>query len=114
MLVCHCGDARHGTDLLAPLRALAPSDDRIGVASYLATQATIDPYTAGAHFQTNLFLPTLTSDAITTINAAATAAPPAPACSSCHSTVRFRASLRVNGISAAEPWLRAGHHGALE
>jgi hypothetical protein len=76
MLVCHCGDARHGTDLLAPLRALAPSDDRIGVASYLATQATINPYTAGAHFQTNLFLPTLTSDAITTINAAATAAPP--------------------------------------
>ena len=76
MLVCHCGDAKQGADLLTPLRALAPTDDRIELALYLATQATINPYTSAAHFQTNLFLPALTDEAIVIINTAATSAPP--------------------------------------
>ena len=57
MMICHCGDPQQGTDLLKPLRALKPEADTIRVASYLETQQTINPYSAAAHFQTNLFLP---------------------------------------------------------
>jgi hypothetical protein len=67
MMVCHCGDPLKGTDLLKPLRALKPQTDLVQVMPYLETQATINPYTPVAHFQTNLFLPQLTAAAIATI-----------------------------------------------
>ena len=67
MLVCHCGDPAKGNEVLKPLRALRPQQDNIKVASYLETQSTINPYTAAAHFQTNLFLPELSPAAIATI-----------------------------------------------
>ncbi len=76
MLVCHCGDRRQGTDLLKPLRALRPQQDNIHIASYLETQANINPYAPVAHFQTDLFLPELTAAAIATIATAADNAPP--------------------------------------
>jgi FAD/FMN-containing dehydrogenase len=76
MLVCHCGDRRQGTDLLKPLRALKPQQDNIRIASYLETQANINPYAPVAHFQTDLFLPELTAPAIATIATAADNASP--------------------------------------
>jgi hypothetical protein len=76
MLICHCGDMHHGNELLKPLRALKPEQDKIRVASYLEVQTTINPYTAAAHFQTNLFLPELSAAAIATISMAADDAPP--------------------------------------
>lgn len=75
MMACHCGDLRQGTELLKPLRALKPEDDKIRVASYLETQQNINPYSPGPHFQTNLLLPELSSAAIATITAAAKDAP---------------------------------------
>ena len=39
MLVCHCGDPRHGNDLLRPLRALKPQEDKVRVMSYLEAQS---------------------------------------------------------------------------
>jgi hypothetical protein len=53
-----------------------PQQDNIRVASYLETQATINPYAPAAHFQTDLFLPQLTTAAVETITAAANNAPP--------------------------------------
>jgi FAD/FMN-containing dehydrogenase len=76
MFCCYCGDPQQGTELLKPLRALKPQQDNIRVASYLETQATINPYAPAAHFQTNLFLPELTPAAIATITTAAENAPP--------------------------------------
>jgi len=76
MLVCHCGEPRQGADLLKPLRALKPQEDKIRVASYLETQLTINPYTPVAHFQTNLFLPKLTAAVVETIATASNNAPP--------------------------------------
>jgi FAD/FMN-containing dehydrogenase len=76
MFCCYCGDPHLGTELLKPLRALKPQQDNIRVASYLETQATINPYSPAAHFQTDLFLPQLTAAAIATITAAANDAPP--------------------------------------
>jgi FAD/FMN-containing dehydrogenase len=70
MLVCYFGDPRQGNDLLKPLRALKPQEDTIRVASYLETQATINPYAPVAHFQTDLFLPELSPEAIGVIAAA--------------------------------------------
>jgi hypothetical protein len=76
MLVCHCGEPALGNDLLGPLRALKPQDDTIRVASYLDTQATINPAAPVAHFQTDLFLPELSAAPIATITTATNAAPP--------------------------------------
>ena len=76
VIVCHCGDPAQGMSLLKPLRALEPEEDKIRVASYLETQATINPYAPVAHFQTNLFLPKLTSSAIAILNTATEHAPP--------------------------------------
>jgi len=67
MLVCHCGDPRHGIDLLRPLRALKPQADTVRVASYLETQRTINPYSPVAHFQTDLVVPELSESVITTL-----------------------------------------------
>jgi FAD binding domain-containing protein/berberine-like enzyme len=75
MLVCHCGQPRQGNDLLKPLRALKPQEDKIRVASYLETQTTINPYSSVAHFQTDLVLPDLSSAAIATIATATNDAP---------------------------------------
>ena len=76
MLVCHCGDARQGNELLKPLRAFKPEQDTVRVMSYLETQSTINPYTPAAHFQTNLLLPDLTSSAIAKITEATKDASP--------------------------------------
>ena len=71
ILVCYFGDPRTGNDLLRPLRALKPQEDKICVASYLETQATINPYSSVAHFQTNLVLPELNPSAMQAITTAA-------------------------------------------
>jgi hypothetical protein len=76
LMICHCGEPGQGTELLKPLRALKPQADTMRIASYLETQQTINPYTPAAHFQTNLFLPELTSAAIATIATATKDAPP--------------------------------------
>jgi len=74
MLVCHCGDPRIGNDLLNPMRALKPLEDNVRVTSYLETQATINPYTPVAHFQTDLFLPKFSDAVIETITSAISSA----------------------------------------
>jgi hypothetical protein len=76
MLVCYCGDPRHGIDLLGPLRALKPQEDTVRVASYLETQRTINPYSPVAHFQTDLVVPELSESVITTLTCATENAPP--------------------------------------
>lgn len=76
MFACHCGDPRVGNDLLTPLRSLNPREERVRVASYLETNATINPAAPAAHFQTNLFLSDLSASAITTIATATNDAPP--------------------------------------
>jgi hypothetical protein len=75
MLFFYCGQPRHGTDLLRPLRALGPQQDTVRVTSYLETQASINPYAAVAHFQTDLVLPELSEAVIATITAASNEAP---------------------------------------
>jgi FAD/FMN-containing dehydrogenase len=76
VLVCHCGDPRIGNALLNPMRALGPSQEDIRVASYLQTNATMNPAGPVAHFQTNLFFPDLSEATVAAISAAATDAPP--------------------------------------
>jgi len=76
LLICHCGNSRHGNELLAPLRALKPQEDTVRVASYLETQSTINPAAPVAHFQTDLFLPQLSAAAIAAITTATNDAPP--------------------------------------
>ena len=76
ILVCHCGDPRRGNELLNPLRALKPSEEDLRVASYLQTNATINPAAPVAHFQTDLFLPELSAAVIATLSAATSDAPP--------------------------------------
>jgi FAD binding domain/Berberine and berberine like len=76
MLVCHCGDPLRGNELLGPLRALNPKEDSIRVASYMQTNATINPAVPVAHFQTNLFLLDLSAAAVATIATATNEAPP--------------------------------------
>jgi FAD/FMN-containing dehydrogenase len=76
MFACHCGDSRVGNDLLNPLRALNPREERVRVASYLETNATINPAAPAAHFQTDLILPDLSAAAIATIATATKEAPP--------------------------------------
>ena len=76
MLVCHCGDPRQGNELLKPLRALAPFEDTIRIQSYLQANATINPASPAAHFQTNLVIPVLTAAVISMITSASSHAPP--------------------------------------
>jgi len=77
MLVCHCGDPRQGNELLKPLRALQPQDDKVRVMSYLEAQSGAAFLSAPvAHFQTDLFLPELSEAAIATITTATADAPP--------------------------------------
>ncbi|MEA3141442.1 MAG: hypothetical protein QOK23_3611 [Gammaproteobacteria bacterium] len=76
MLVCHCGDARIGNALLAPLRSLKPQQDNVRTMSYLQANATINPAAPAAHFQTNVFLPDLSAEAIEAIATASSGGPP--------------------------------------
>jgi len=75
MVVCHCGDPRHGNELLQPLRALKPREDTVRVKSYLEAQAPAFLPAPVAHFQTDLFLPELGAAAIAKITTATHAAP---------------------------------------
>jgi hypothetical protein len=76
MVVCHCGDPRHGNELLKPLRALKPREDTVRVKSYLEAQAAAFLPAPVAHFQTDLFLPELSAAAIAKITTATHDAPP--------------------------------------
>ena len=77
VLVCHCGDPLQGNELLRPLRALKPQEDKVRVMPYLQAQAGGAFLPAPvAHFQTDLFLPELTAAAIATITTATKDAPP--------------------------------------
>ena len=76
IIVCHCGEMGKGRDLLKQLRVLKPEKDTIRVASYLETQANINPYSSVAHFQTNVFVPELNDAVIATIGTATNNAPP--------------------------------------
>ena len=77
MLACYFGQAHDGNDLLRPLRALKPQEDKIRVMSYLDAQSVAGFSSAPmAHFQTDLFLPELSAAAISTITTATTDAAP--------------------------------------
>ena len=77
MLVCYFGLPRDGNDLLRPLRALKPEDDKVKVMPYLEAQSGAGfSSRAIAHFQTDLFLPELTAAAIAKITTATNYASP--------------------------------------
>jgi hypothetical protein len=77
MLVCYFGQPRDGKDLLRPLRALKPEEDKVRVIPYLEAQSGAGFLQAPiAHFQTDLFLPELSAAAISTITTATNNAPP--------------------------------------
>jgi FAD binding domain/Berberine and berberine like len=77
MLVCYFGQPRDGDDLLRPLRALKPHEDKVRVRSYLEAQSGAGFLGAPiAHFQTDLFLPELGAAAISTITTATKDAAP--------------------------------------
>ncbi len=75
LMLCHCGEPGAGNRLIEPLRALGPTQENIRVAPYLEVNATINPAAPVAHFQTNLFLRTLSDQAIAILSAAAAEAP---------------------------------------
>jgi len=76
MLVFHCGHPLQGNELFRPLRALKPQEDNVRVMSYLEAQAAAFLPAPVAHFQTDLFLPELTTAAIATLTTATNDAPP--------------------------------------
>jgi hypothetical protein len=77
MMVFYCGDPRDGNDLLRPLRGtLKPQEDKVRIESYLEAQVAGFLSTPVAHFQTDLFLPKLSPDAIAAITTASNDAPP--------------------------------------
>jgi hypothetical protein len=76
VLYFHCGPARQGNELLKPLRALKPQVDDVKVKSYLEAQVAGFLSSPVAHFQTDLFLPELTADAIAMLTTATNNAPP--------------------------------------
>ena len=70
MIAFYCGDPRHGNDLLRPLRTtLKPQEDTVRIESYLEAQEAAFLPAPVAHFQTDLFLPELSSAAIAAITA---------------------------------------------
>ncbi|HET6929076.1 MAG TPA: FAD-binding oxidoreductase [Candidatus Acidoferrum sp.] len=74
--ICSCGDPRIANDLLKPLRALTPQQDTVKVMPYLEAQAGGGfLQTPVAHYQTNQFLPQLSSPAIAAIATALHDAP---------------------------------------
>ena len=77
MIAFYCGDPRHGNDLLRPLRTtLKPQEDTVRIESYLEAQEAAFLPAPVAHFQTDLFLPELSSAAIAAITTATHDAPP--------------------------------------
>jgi FAD/FMN-containing dehydrogenase len=75
--VCHSGHPHVGNDLLTPLRGPhKPLKDDVRVMSYMEVQAAGFIPKPFAHFQTNLFLPTLSEAAIAAIIEAIKSAPP--------------------------------------
>jgi hypothetical protein len=77
MLVCYFGRPNDGDDLLRPLRALKPDEDKVRVMSYLEAQSGAGFLRAPvAHFQTDLFLPKLSPAAVAAITAATIDAAP--------------------------------------
>jgi FAD/FMN-containing dehydrogenase len=76
IIVFYCGDPGHGNDLLRPLRALKPQEDKVRIESYLEAQAAAFLPAPVAHFQTDLFLPELSEAAIAAITTASNDAPP--------------------------------------
>jgi hypothetical protein len=76
MLYFHCGPTRQGIEVLKPLRALKPEVDDVRVKSYQEAQVAGFLSSPVTHFQTDLFLPELTADAIATITTATNDAPP--------------------------------------
>jgi FAD/FMN-containing dehydrogenase len=73
--LCYVGEARVGNELLAPLRVLKPKHDDIRVMSYFEAQAGGFTPASAAHFQTDLFLPELSTPVIGAIAAAMSDAP---------------------------------------
>jgi len=75
--VCYCGGKLQvANDLVRPLRALKPEEDRVKTVSYLEAQAAGGFLLAPiAHFQTNLFLRELNGAAIAAIAMAINNAP---------------------------------------
>jgi hypothetical protein len=73
--VCYVGEARVGNELLAPLRTLKPKHDDIRVMSYFEAQAGGFTPAPAPHFQTNLFLPELSTPVVGAIAAAMSDAP---------------------------------------
>jgi hypothetical protein len=76
MLVFHCGDPLQGNELLRPLRALKPQEDNVRLMSYLEAQSAAFLPAPVAHFQTDLFLPELSSGAIEALTTATKDAQP--------------------------------------
>jgi len=106
LMICHCGEARQGTNLLKPLRAYNPQDDKVRVTSYLETQLNINPYTPAAHFQTNLFLRELGTGAIEII---ATATHDAPTGTRVFIVPLYGAISRVRTNDTAFPLRQPGY-----
>jgi len=74
--VVHCGDPRAGNDLVRPLRALKPQEDKVRVTSYLEAQAAGGFLLAPvAHFQTNVIVRELSDTIIAAISTAINNAP---------------------------------------
>jgi hypothetical protein len=73
--VCYVGEARVGNQLLAPLRALKPKHDDIRVMSYFEAQKGGFTPAPAPHFQTDLFLPELSTPVVGAIAAAMSDAP---------------------------------------
>jgi hypothetical protein len=76
MLVCHAGPPAQGDALLRPWRALGPAEDKIRTAPYLEINSTMNPATAAAHFQTNVFVRELDAKTIGIILNGVAEAPP--------------------------------------
>ena len=72
----HSGDPHQGNELLKPFRALKPQEDNVRVKSYLEAQEAGFLRAPIAHFQTDLFLPELSSAAIAVITTATNDPPP--------------------------------------
>jgi hypothetical protein len=66
----HSGDPRQGNELVRPWRELKPQEDNVRVTSYLEAQEAGFLRAPVAHFQTDLFLPELSSAAIAAITTA--------------------------------------------
>jgi len=76
MVFFTCGPPGQGNELLKPLRALKPEVDDVRVKPYQEAQEAGFLSSPVAHFQTDLFLPELTAEAIATMATATDNGPP--------------------------------------